>query len=404
MPSLPVFSARNLPALHYIRQDMIIRPEYRLLLACARDCSGSDRKALILSCLYEPFDWEYLLQAAAVHGMMSQLFWRLDAECREFVPKETMERLRNHFIKSSRTNLLFTGELIRILELFKINKIPAISFKGPTLAAFLYENRAVREFGDLDIFVREQDVFNSLKLLQNLNYKKIPEYRPEVQSRILEEKNHYLIPKVDARLTIELHWGMVPAYFVLPLEMESLWERAAPFSLEKNHSVLTLSAEDLLMCLCIHGAKHVWKQLGMLVDIVKLLECRPDLDWDYIFSEYSHPDLRRMLLIGLDSAAGLLNACVPGEVLRIAAKDPVVVRLSRQIQGRIFKPKNGRAAGQFMRFQLGLKSNWMDRIHFSWRIFFMPVLCEPDVVLPRILSPFYRIIHSRVHGQLGRSF
>jgi len=169
---------------------MTDRPEHRLLLACARVCSDSDRRDLIHSCLGEQIDWEYLLQAAGRHMMNSLLYWHLNATCRDAVPQAIMERLHDHFLKSAKSNLLLTAELLRILELFENNVIPAIPFKGPVLALTLYEDPALREFGDLDILVQKDNVFRALKLLPALGYLKIPDYSPAVEAQIIKREYH----------------------------------------------------------------------------------------------------------------------------------------------------------------------------------------------------------------------
>jgi hypothetical protein len=323
--------------------------------------------------------------------MTAQLFRHLDANS-DAVPQEFLGKIRTHFHQSSRSNLFFTAELIRILQLFNKNQIPAIPFKGPALAVKLYEDPCLREFGDLDILVKEQDVFRALKVLEDLNYGQVPAYRPAVQSRILRLKNHYTVMKANMAVAVELHWRMVPAYFMLPQYIDTWWKRAE-FGLFEGQSVLTLSPEDLLIALCIHGCKHLWQCLAWFGDLARILERHPKLDWDYIFSEYGNSDLERMLFLSLIAAADLLNAPVPAEILQMARKDSTAVQLARESQARIFLHSGKREAFRFVKFQLRTKSNWADRARFCYRIITTPVLHEPDIVVPRFLSPFRRLLH-----------
>ncbi len=366
------------------------RPEHRLLLACARACTDSGSRDLISSCLDGPIDWDYMLQTAGMHLMTSQLFWHLNTTCRDAVPKGILEKLHNHYLRSSRSNLFFTAELIKILNLFNKNNIKAIPFKGPTLASAIYEDPALREFGDLDILVEKRNVFRAIKLLPTLNYRQIPDYRPSVQSRILEWKNHCIIKKGNAQSIVELHWGMVPAYFLLPLSISNWWKRAESTTLE-GRPILKLSDEDLLAALCIHGCKHLWRLLAWFIDVARLLDRTPKLDWNYIFSEYGHPDLKRMILLSLIAAHDLVCARLPSEVLHIAEKDSKALRLAREPVERIFRHAGKREALRFVQFQLRLKSSWVDRVRFCYRIVVTPMLFEPDVVIPRFLTPFYHL-------------
>ncbi len=363
------------------------RPEHRLLLACARIIDDSEQRDLVSTCIDTPIDWEYTLKTASMHMMTSLLSRHLDENCQEAVPQGILEKLHYHSIKSTQRHLLYSAELIRILEAFNNNNIPAIPFKGPTLGQALYEDPTLREFADLDILVEKQFVFKALKLLTELDYQNIPRYRPAVKSWILKQKNHYLLESVHGRSIVELHWSMVPSYFVLPLPINKWWERAGSV-LFHEHPILTLSGEDLLVVLCIHGCKHLWRRLAWLVDIARLLGCSPELDWDYILNEYHHPDLKRIIFLSLLTVYDLLGIGLPKEFLQIARKDSTAVRLARESRERLFMQRGKEEAFRFIHFQLRLKSKWADRIRFCYRIAFTPVLFEPDIMLPRFLTPF----------------
>jgi hypothetical protein len=53
--------------------------------------------------------------------------------------------------------------------------IPAIPYKGPVLAASLYEDLAVRPFSDLDILIKRKDVLKAMDLMTSLGYR--PHYQ-----------------------------------------------------------------------------------------------------------------------------------------------------------------------------------------------------------------------------------
>jgi hypothetical protein len=376
----------------YDKVSVMYRPEQRLLLACVRVCTESERRDLISCCLNEPIDWQYLIQIAHTHTMTSQLFHHLDSNHRNAIPENIYGKLHNHFLKQSLSSLLFTAELIKILDLFNQNHIPAIPFKGPTMAQALYDNPALREFGDLDFLVESHNIFKALRILGARGYRETPEYLPAAESWILRELNHYQIRKAHGLGLVELHWSMVPAYFILPLPIQAWWKRAEYVSFEGT-SILNLSAEDMLAILCIHGCKHLWPIVSWFSDIARILDRRNDLNWDYILSEYRHPDLRRMIYIGLIAARNLANAKIPAVILRAAEKDSTASRMARDIQTRIFRRGRNREDWRFLAFHLGLKTRWMDRIAFGCRIIIAPKLCSTRMALPRFLTPLYHLFH-----------
>src|SRR5258708_12233438 len=66
--------------------------------------------------------------------------------------------------------LLLNAEWERIAEQFEQRKIIAVSFKGPAQVRYLYPDREVRMFGDLDFVVQPVDLSSARELLRSLGY------------------------------------------------------------------------------------------------------------------------------------------------------------------------------------------------------------------------------------------
>ena len=64
-----------------------------------------------------------------------------------------------------------TGELLRLLDLFEQNQIPAVPYKGPALGVAIYGKLSLRQFADLDILIPEKDVWKATDLLINRGYR-----------------------------------------------------------------------------------------------------------------------------------------------------------------------------------------------------------------------------------------
>ena len=88
----------------------------------------------------------------------------------------TLEELREHFYANAGRNLFLAKELIKLLHLFSAHEISAIPYKGPVLAVSVYGNLAFREFGDLDILVRERDYQTAQHLLSAQGYRLMKEF------------------------------------------------------------------------------------------------------------------------------------------------------------------------------------------------------------------------------------
>jgi adenylate cyclase class IV len=106
---------------------------------------------------------------------MPLLFWQLDAISPETMPSDILDELGAYFRANNIRNLSLTRELLRLSREVETRGIPVIPYKGPILAALAYGNLALREFGDLDVLVRTQDVLRAKELLASFGYR--PAYR-----------------------------------------------------------------------------------------------------------------------------------------------------------------------------------------------------------------------------------
>src|SRR5215218_2458387 len=147
------------------------RPEIKLLLCCARSRRDPKNTARIGALLQETIDWEYLLRTAHDQRIMPLLAWQLKAISSETIPSDVLKQLSSHFRENSLHNLSLTRELLRLLRVFETHGIAAVPYKGPVLATFAYGNLALREFGDLDILVRRQDILRAGELLASSGYR-----------------------------------------------------------------------------------------------------------------------------------------------------------------------------------------------------------------------------------------
>jgi len=151
----------------------------------------------------------------------------------------------------------------------------------------------------------------------------------------------------------------------------------------------SLAPEDLLVFLCIHGAKHFWCSLHWLCDLARLID-RSALDWDAVM-EYSRARrVSRTVSAGLLLAADVLGAGVPPSILAGARACPRTSRIARRaelwLRGR--PVPQGPRAFEF-RFQLSLVERPSDKLRLCWG----PIEPAPSdfesLSLPRPLFPVY---------------
>lgn len=382
-------------------------PEAELLLCCAQIGEDSERAVRIRALLHKEIDWPYLLRTARAHGMMPLLYWHLNTNYLDVVPKTAMDELRQRFQDNARRNLFLTGELLRLLNLFEAQGIPTVPYKGPTLAAAVYGNVALRQFADLDILIHRQDVPRAKDLLLSSGYR--PEYQltPAQEAAFLQYECEHPFTREDGTGIVELHWELIPSYHSFPLETEGLWDRLQPISLG-GKVVSTLSPEDLLLILCVHGSKHLWERLAWIRDVAGLIETHQEMDWGWVTCQAIALGGRRMLSIGLLLATDLLGVSLPERVSQMLKVDPVAGSLAAEVRYRLFRGVGDRPElfeeSVFHPLRLRMRERLRDRVRYCIRTAMTPGVADWEYLsLPPLLSPLYYVLRPlRLGGKYGR--
>ena len=101
------------------QQKLEICKEDKLLLLCARTQMSDEIKTQILSLVQQDINWDYLLKKSSEHRLNPIFYWQLENTCPNSIPKNVLDYLKTFFQENAHKNLLFIGELFRILELFE---------------------------------------------------------------------------------------------------------------------------------------------------------------------------------------------------------------------------------------------------------------------------------------------
>jgi hypothetical protein len=371
------------------------RPEDELLLCCARTGRSPEVVARIDALLREGVNWEYLIRTAHVHGMAPLLYWHLDAAGPEAVPENAFDHLRGHFRANSLRNLFLTGELLRILNVFRAHGIPAVPYRGPALAASVYGSLALRQFIDLDIIVHRHDVQEAKELLASLGYRSQHRLTSAQESALLGSRREFAFTRDDGKSAVELVWD-VAEHFSFPLDSEFLWGRLEQITLGGD-TVPALSPEDMLLILCAHGSQHLWERLGWICDVAELTRVCEGMRWEQVMARASTLGGQRMLLLGLFLANDLLGASLPDEVLQRVRADSTVRTLAGQIRERLFREADGSAQlfeqAYFHPLHLKMKERLPDKIRYCIRAATAQTAEDWELLpLPNTLFPFYYVL------------
>jgi hypothetical protein len=379
---------------------MNLRPENELLLCCARTQLHAEKVERMASLLQTEMDWPYVSHLGGRHGLIPLLYKNLKSVCPERVPESVMDNFRNHFLLNAGHNVLRTRELLTLLDLFETHHVHAIPYKGPVLAASAYGDLALRQFSDLDILVQKQDIPKAKDLLISNGYRWLSELNPTQQKAYLRsDSGSFVFQKDDGRAVVEVDREITTLReFPFWLDLEPLWKRRVWISFE-GRKVPVFSPEDLLLILCVHGAKHRWDQLNWICDLAELIRVHQGLDWGMLLERASALGCERILFLGLFLAQDLLGAPLPSDALKRVESDAAVRSLARYVCERLFLDGNGSSHGAFglSSFYLRVSERLRDRAAYCLRLAFTPTVGDWELLpLPQSFAFVYYFVHPMV--------
>jgi hypothetical protein len=309
-------------------------------------------------------DWEYLFLLARRHSVVPLLYLQLERHASDLVPAEKLSQLKKQYLDNSARNTILTAELCRLITLFASSGIEAIPYKGPVLARFAYDNLALRRFVDLDIIVNKNDVLKAREILLAHGYTPSKSLSLRQQELLLRTQHNLQFSRDNHRLIVELHWEVAPHLFASTVDADTLWQNLVSIDLNGTQ-VKTLSAEDLLFSLCVHGSRHLWERLGWICDVAELIS-RRSIDWNALLKRSTDADSERMFLLGLYLAERLLDAPLPLEVRQRCDADERLPSLAENIIEHLFSgtthvPATSR---EILKYNLGVRKTFSSRTRY----------------------------------------
>jgi hypothetical protein len=377
--------------------------EWAALKACCTPLLNSEqlRKSV------ERVDWHALLELAEEHGVTqlvatalsgilsgkaSQREKDLSADNSDAIPALAVDTPNTNSDLNSRNasagwpltlteilraqtffTLRMSAELFRLEERFVAGGIAMMVVKGPALAVQAYGDAAMRKYGDLDFLVRDRDIAASTQLMIDAGYAaEIP------LSTIAAGKipGQYMFRQAATKLLVELHSNRTMRYYPRPLPLDKLFARQARVNIE-GRTIPAPSAEDHLIIICVHGAKHFWEKLLWVADVAALISRSTEMRWELAEQSARDVGAETMLHGGLLLAADVLQTSLPQQVMQRAKADSAALAMTRQVLEWL--PQAGEARPDFQRgllprafFRMRMRGGAAAGIAYFLRLLFSP--------------------------------
>ena len=131
------------------------------------------------------------------------------------------------------------------------------------------------------------------------------------------------------RIDVELHGSIVPEDFPFHQDLEGVWERRERVSFA-GMTVDSLTPEDLLLFLCVHGSRHLWMRLQWICDVAQLVKRQETMDWERIVKQANTSGGWRMFFLGIFLANDVLGMPLPRGLEQGIRHDSQVAKLARR--------------------------------------------------------------------------
>ncbi len=357
-------------------------------MACiSLDTAKEERIGEILS---HDLDWEALSLQASRQGVFPLFYRRIKSAGENLIPPAELLRLKKSFIANAHFNLHMAQRLLWLADLFSAAGINFIPLKGPILAAQAYGDLDMRQFGDLDLLIKKEDVAAAYTLLSKNEY--VPKDEIDFgQLRLLLDSDHHLLFTQNGD-NLEVHWDIAPPGFIFPLNIRQFWQELDTVRiLEKDFRILT--AENTILLACLHGTKHHWNKLNLIADLSHLIQAYPDFKWSPLLEKVKQAGFLRSLSLSLLLAEDPGGAKLPSDIHELAHVDKAAESLASDIKNKFMIGWHETSLFGDTQYFLRSREHLYHRLYYALDQIFIPKQTEwKDLPLPDPLTILYYAI------------
>ncbi len=341
---------------------MQLTPEADFLLACARRFAGTESPQGLRLRASRISDWNAAIDLARAHWIEPLAAWYLSTGCAGTLAPGLHENLHATLHRNTANFLLLSAGLIKVLRLLQAQSVPVVPLKGPVLAAMLCDEIPWRESCDLDLLVRRADITRAKQALMAAGYQLASRLPCGEENAAFHWRSQLVLIRDGIGPAIDLHWQLLPSLFPCARYFDSVWQRLHTATFH-DQGILAFSAEDQLLFLCAHAARHSWQSLRLAADVARLIHVRPGLDWDCLIRAARGSDGGMVLALGLWMVNRLLDVELPAPLLRYvnAALDGRTFPLRLLQRLLVRRPDEHETSSEFW-LQFKLAAGWWQKL------------------------------------------
>jgi hypothetical protein len=284
--------------------------------------------------------------------------------------------------EQTRHSLILVRQLRRIVDAVEARGIAILPVKGPVLSMQAYGNAALRgASGDLDFCVRKCDFATALAALETIGHTRHAGDESDAEA--------HLLPAMPGTM-VELHMELAGSLWTTPLDLDAVLRRSTVRPMFGG-PIRICAAEDLLLYLALHAARHLWRRLLWIADVAALLRASPSFDWETLFARAAEIEATQRLAVTLLLASQHVGAPVPDRIAAALFSRPVR-RVAAAAERRLAATTRGDAPPGLvrrLRAELSARETFRQRVRYIVRQFAPNSRDRAWLRLPRALSWLY---------------
>ena len=296
----------------------LVHEEERTLISILNEVREESAKTDISSDSIEHHR-EEIIDLADRHGVLPQLYRYLSKH--EIPLSETIEtELKQTYRQIASDNLLISAHLVTFAKKLESKGLRYIAIKGPALSCELYGDMLLRQYSDIDLFVDWNEMAEMFDCAVSLGYRPILPRKLLERRKFFELDSDYSFVHRVTGIKLELHWKLFPDRHRMPFSFSELYGRSKKVMIQ-NADIVTLSPEDNLLYLTLHGAKHIFERFVWVCDIDRLIRKYPTLDMEEIYREAVEIRSEEAFLLGIHLAHNLFRTPLPHTLLELYSEE-----------------------------------------------------------------------------------
>lgn len=368
-----------------------LHPEWSILLTACSTLPLDQKQLRLRSNLSPRLRWEEVFALAERHGVQPLLYQALNA-VRDAIPAEPMHEIEQRYEANLHRALLLSRELLRIVHHLRSCDLEVMPYKGSALAQFLYGDIALRQTGDIDLFVHPEDFSQLQAALADIGYSpQVSFSEPELKAYLKSSYECMFDGPVGCHV-LEVQWAIQPRFYAVDFDMTGVFHRAVTIDVV-GQPMKTPSPADLFLILAVHAAKHAWERVIWICDLARLMSL-PSMDWGLIASKSASLGISRIVTVSMLLARRLLGAEIPENARKWVVERESDRTLVSRLQQQIVTGSGPNIDSlSYFRLMTQLRERPWDRVRLVTRLAFTPGRGEWKAVrLAPQLFPLYRVV------------